>query len=59
LMKQAQNILLDEFMFVPIYVNAFALGQGSRVAGNPSDYTSVAMNVLLGPNEDLRLKPGQ
>ena len=56
LMRDAQNILLDEFMFVPIYVNAFAVGMGPRVAGKPSDYTGVAMNVLLGPNEDLRLK---
>lgn len=56
LMNQAQNILLDEFMFVPIYINAFALGQGPDVAGNPSDYTAVAMSVLLGPNEDLKLK---
>lgn len=56
LMKDAQIILLDEFMFVPIYVNAFAVGMGPRVAGKPSDYTAVAMNVLLGPNEDLRLK---
>lgn len=56
LIKDAQIILLDEFMFVPIYVNAFAVGMGPRVAGKPSDYTAVAMNVLLGPNEDLRLK---
>lgn len=56
LMRQAQNLVLDSFMFVPIYVNAFAMGQGPTIAGDPADYTSTAMNVLIGPNEDIRLK---
>lgn len=58
LMKEAQNIVLDEYYFVPIYVNAFTLGMSARMAGSPQDYTQVPMSALPGPNEDFRLKPG-
>ena len=56
LMIEAQEILLDEHILVPIYINAFTMGIGSRIAGQPSDYTSIKMNVLAGPNEDFKLK---
>jgi peptide/nickel transport system substrate-binding protein len=59
LMKKAQNILLDDYLMVPIYVNAFTLGVGNRMAGKPADYTQVTMSAIPGPNEDFKLKPGK
>jgi peptide/nickel transport system substrate-binding protein len=56
LMKQAQHIVLDEYMFVPIYINSFTLGVGPRIAGKPDDYIRTPMVVLPGPPEDFRLQ---
>jgi peptide/nickel transport system substrate-binding protein len=58
LMRQAQEIALDEYLVVPIYINAFTLGMGPRMAGQPQDYTQVPMSALPGPVEDFQLKPG-
>ena len=57
LMKQAQNIALDEYIFVPIYVNSFTLGVGPRIGGTPNDYVQTPMFALPGPNEDFKLQP--
>jgi ABC-type transport system substrate-binding protein len=59
LVKQAQNIVLDEYIFVPIYINSFTLGVGPRIAGKPSDYIKTPMTVLPGPSEDLKLQSGR
>jgi len=59
LMKQAQNIALDEYIFVPIYVNSFTLGVGPRIGGTPNDYVQTPMFALPGPNEDFKLQPGR
>jgi ABC-type transport system substrate-binding protein len=56
LIKQAQKIVLDEYMFVPIYINSFTLGVGPRIAGNPDDYIRTPMVVLPGPAEDFKLQ---
>ena len=57
--KDAQQFLLEEYIFVPIYVNAFALGIGPRIAGERTEYTRIAMMVLPGLPETYRLKPGE
>lgn len=59
LIKQAQKIVLDEYMFVPIYINSFTLGVGPRIAGNPADYFRTPMVVLPGPAEDFKLQTRQ
>ena len=59
LMKQAQNIALDEHMFVPIYINSFTLGVGPRIAGQPADYIRTPMSVLPSPPEDFKLQSGR
>jgi len=59
LVKQAQNIALDEYIFVPIYVNSFTLGVGPRIGGTPNDYVQTPMFALPGPNEDFKLQPGR
>ena len=56
LMLEAQDILHEEHMMIPIYINAFTMGVGPNIAGSASDYTSVKMSVLAGPNEDFKLK---
>jgi ABC-type transport system substrate-binding protein len=56
LIKQAQKIVLDEYMFIPIYINSFTLGVGPRIAGNPDDYIRTPMVVLPGPAEDFKLQ---
>jgi peptide/nickel transport system substrate-binding protein len=58
LVKQAQNIVLDEYIFVPIFISSFTLGVGPRIAGQPSDYIKTPMTVLPGPSEDLKLQSG-
>jgi peptide/nickel transport system substrate-binding protein len=59
LMKQAQNIALDEYMVVPIYINSFTLGVGPRIGGKPADYIRTPMTVLPGPPEEFRLQAGR
>ncbi len=56
LMKQAQNRALDEYYFVPIYINSFTLGMGPQVDGSPEDYIKIPMSVLPGPPEDFQVK---
>ncbi len=56
LMKQAQEIVLEEYMFVPIYINSFTLGVGLRIAGQPADYVQTPMVVIPGPPEDFKLQ---
>jgi len=56
LMKQAQKLVLEEYMFVPIYVNSFTLGIGPRVGGKPDHYIRTPQVVLPGPAEDFKLE---
>jgi peptide/nickel transport system substrate-binding protein len=56
---QAQNIALDDYDYVPIYINSFTLGIGPHVGGTPNDYIRTPMVVLPGPPEDFRLQSGQ
>ena len=55
LMDELQNYIHDEFIFVPIYINAFAMGLGPRVAGEATDLTTV--HVFTFPYEDIQLNP--
>lgn len=59
LMTQAQQMALEEYLFVPIYINSFTMGIGPRVGGTPQDYLQIPMSVLPDPSEDLRLKATQ
>ena len=56
LIQQAQTIALEEYYYVPIYINSFTLGVGPRIAGKPDDYISIPMVVLPGPPEDFKLQ---
>ncbi len=56
LVTQAQNIVLDEYMYVPIYINSFTLGVGPRIGGKPDDYIQIPMTALPDPPEDFRLQ---
>lgn len=56
LMKQAQKIVLEEYMFVPIYINSFTLGIGPRIGGKPDHYIRTPQVVLPGPAEDFTLE---
>lgn len=55
LITQAQNLALDEYLFVPIYINSFTMGIGPRLGGKPQDYFQTPMSVLPGPSEDFTL----
>jgi ABC-type transport system substrate-binding protein len=56
LIKEAQTIVLEEHMFVPIYVNSFTLGIGPRIGGKPDDYIRTPMTATPGPPEDFKLQ---
>ncbi len=56
LVQLAQNRTLDEYYFVPIYINSFTLGVGPQVDGSPENYIKIPMSVLPGPPEDFRVK---
>jgi ABC-type transport system substrate-binding protein len=56
LINEAQRIVLEECMFVPIYINSFTLGVGPRIAGQPADYIKTPMVVVPGPPEDFKLQ---
>lgn len=56
LIEQAQRIALDEYMFVPIYINSFTLGIGPHIGGKPENYINIPMSVLPGPPEDFTLQ---
>ena len=55
LVTEAQKYILNEHIFVPVYINAFAMGLGPRVAGEVTDYTQVYPGVF--PFEDVELNP--
>ena len=56
IVAQAQNRVLDEYYYVPIYINSFTLGVGPKVGGAPGDYIKIPMTPLPGPPEDFRVK---
>ena len=56
LMAEAQNIALEEYFYVPIYINSFTLGVGPRIGGKPDDYVRTPMSALPGPPEDFLLQ---
>jgi len=55
LVTEAQEYILNEHIFVPVYINAFAMGLGPRVAGEVTDYTQVYPGLF--PFEDVQLNP--
>ena len=55
LVEEIQQYILEEHIFVPVYINAFAMGAGPRIAGEIQDYTKV--HVSLYPYEDVLLNP--
>ena len=55
LVTEAQEYILNEHIFVPVYINAFAMRLGPRVAGEVTDYTQVYPGLF--PFEDVQLKP--
>ena len=59
LIKQAQDIVLDEYIFVPMYIASFTLGVGPRLSGSPNDYLRTPTVVLPGPSEDFKLQTGR
>ena len=53
LVKEIQKFMLDEFLFVPIYINSFAFGFGPDIFGDPSEYLQAAIYPF--PYENIRL----
>jgi peptide/nickel transport system substrate-binding protein len=58
LLTEIQNQFLDQFIFVPLYRQAFINAQGPKV-GNKIDeiWGSIPQFVYIGPWEDVTLKP--
>jgi peptide/nickel transport system substrate-binding protein len=56
LIELAQTRALDEYYFVPIYINSFTLGVGPHIEGSPESYIKIPMTPLPGPPEDFRVK---
>ena len=55
IIEDLQNYILDEFIFVPVYVNAFAMGAGPKIKGDVRDYTQVYTSLY--PYEDIEINP--
>ena len=55
LVNEIQDYILNEYIFVPVYINAFAMGAGPKLAGEIEDYTEV--HVSLYPYDDVKLNP--
>ena len=55
LVEEIQQYILEEHIFVPVYINAFAMGAGPKLAGEIEDYTKVF--VSLYPYDDVKLNP--
>ena len=55
LVEEIQRYILEEHIFVPVYINAFAMGAGPKLAGKIEDYTKVF--VSLYPYDDVKLNP--
>ena len=55
IVEEMQTYILDEFIFVPVYINAFAMGAGPKIKGNIQDYSLVYTSLY--PYEDLEINP--
>ena len=55
IVEELQAYILDEYIFVPVYINAFAMGAGPKIKGDITKYTEV--NVSLYPYEDIEINP--
>jgi peptide/nickel transport system substrate-binding protein len=55
IVEELQAYILDEHIFVPVYINAFAMGAGPKIKGDITQYTKV--NVSLYPYEEIEINP--
>ncbi len=57
LLNQVQTYMLENYIFVPVYRQAFINAQGPRIA-NPWEEIigAIAQYSYIGPYEDIRLK---
>ena len=55
LIKELQSYILDEYIFVPVYINSFAMGAGPKIKGDVRDYTLVYSSLY--PYEDIEINP--
>lgn len=55
LIEELQTYILDEYIFVPVYINSFAMGAGPKIKGDVSDYTLVYTSLY--PYEDIEINP--
>lgn len=53
--EELQAYILDEFIFVPVYINAFAMGAGPKIKGDIADYFVVSTSLF--PYEDIEINP--
>ena len=56
LIKEIQEYILDNYIFVPIYRQAFINAKGPRIANEWQEiFGAIPQYVYVGPYEDLRL----
>ena len=53
--EELQSYILDEYIFVPVYINSFAMGAGPKIRGDIRDYTEVYNSLY--PYEDIEINP--
>ncbi len=53
--EELQSYILDEYIFVPVYINSFAMGAGPKIKGDVRDYTEVYNSLY--PYEDIEINP--
>ncbi len=57
LLTEVQNYLLDQYILIPVYINALIVAQGPRVANKPTEIIgAVPQFPWPGPWEDVVLK---
>lgn len=55
IVEELQAYILDEYIFVPVYINAFAMGAGPKIKGDIADYSVVSTSLF--PYEDIEINP--
>ena len=55
IVEELQAYILDEHIFVPVYINAFAMGAGPKIKGDISQYSEVSTSLF--PYEDIEINP--
>ena len=56
LSKEIQKYILDEFLAVPVYINAFVHAAGPNVIGDISDYFATPLAPFPYPYDDWLVK---